>query len=69
MNEFDPERPPDADKRLSTPSSIGHSSNEKREEISVQVVKGEENLRAPILDPYDSFPDGGARAWSAIAGA
>jgi len=68
MKELGPERPPNADKILSTPSTIGHSSNEKCEDVSVQVVKGEESLRAPIVDPY-SVPDGGARAWSAIAGA
>lgn len=67
MNELDPKRSLDHDKGLSSRSSTGHSSNEKRQIISVQAVGDEE--RVPIVDSSDWVPEGGARAWSAIAGA
>jgi hypothetical protein len=67
MNESGPNGSLDPNKGLSPRSSTGQSSNEKREVVDVQAVGDEE--RVPIVDSSDSVPDGGARAWSAIAGA
>ena len=53
MDEFDPTRSLDGDIELSTPNSSGYLIKERLEDINAHIA----------------FPDGGVRAWSAIAGA
>jgi hypothetical protein len=67
MDEFHPERSVGANSGLSTPSSTGQLTDKKFEEdVNVQVGGDEEKV--PIVDSI-AYPDGGARAWSTIAGA
>ncbi|KIM38501.1 hypothetical protein M413DRAFT_242415 [Hebeloma cylindrosporum] len=66
MNELRRARSLDVDNGLSTPSSNGHSNNEKHEIVNVQTIGDEE--RVPIVDS-SHFPEGGVRAWLAVTGA